>query len=423
MELTFLDARQGDAIWVRWGEGRQLLVDMGTSGTGRALADRFRALPEDQRAFELLVVTHVDTDHIGGVLTGLVDPAEPVPVTFADVWFNGWEHLNGLVPADERSALEPMGGVQGELLTTWLRDHAWNDAFGRAAVVRTDTTLPRVELPDGLTITVLAPVQERLTELVPEWQLAVAAALEKGTLTDVSPGLEPMGPSTAPTLESAVDLALLSEDPFKVDGSKANAASIALVLEHDGKRALLTGDATASELLGGLALLGAGERVPLDLVKLPHHGSRNNVSRAAGPGRRLPALGVLERRHDVPAPGRDRGLARRPRRGPGAAPGVQRAQHVQPVVGTVRVAGPVRLHHDVRRRGRRCDGRPLLRSGPVEPAQQQEEHHEAEHQHDHADDRTDEGAALLGRHRGRRPRGAANRRPRPARPSRGRRRG
>jgi hypothetical protein len=279
VELTFLDARQGDAIWVRWGEGRQLLVDMGTSGTGRALADRFRALPEDQRAFELLVVTHVDTDHIGGVLTGVVVPADPVPVTFADVWFNGWEHLNGLVPADERSPLEPMGGVQGELLTTWLRDHAWNDAFGRGAVVRTDTTLPSVELPDGLTITVLAPVQERLADLVPEWQLAVAAALEKGTLTDVSPGLEPMGPSTAPTLESAVDLALLSEDPFKVDGSKANAASIALVLEHDGKRALLTGDATASELLGGLALLGAGDRVPLDLVKLPHHGSRNNVSR------------------------------------------------------------------------------------------------------------------------------------------------
>jgi hypothetical protein len=195
------------------------------------------------------------------------------------VWFNGWEHLNGLVPADERSPLEPMGGVQGELLTTWLRDHAWNDAFGRGAVVRTDTTLPSVELPDGLKITVVAPVQERLADLVPEWQLAVAAALEKGTLTDVSPGLEPMGPSTPPTLESAVDLALLSEDPFKVDGSKANAASIALVLEHDGKRALLTGDATASELLGGLALLGAGGRVPLDLVKLPHHGSRNNVSR------------------------------------------------------------------------------------------------------------------------------------------------
>jgi hypothetical protein len=280
VELTFLDARQGDAVWVRWGEGRQLLVDMGTSGTGRAIADRFRALPEGQRAFELLVVTHVDTDHIGGVLSGLVDPDEPVPVTFADVWFNGWEHLHGLVPADERSPLEPMGGVQGELLTTWLRDRAWNDAFGRAAAVRTDTELPTVELPDGLTITVLAPVQQRLTDLAPEWQLAVEAALESGRLTDVSPGLESLGPSTPPTLETVLDLELLSEDPSAADSSKANAASIAFLLEHDGKRALLTGDATSAELLGGLALLDGGERVPVDLVKLPHHGSRNNVSRA-----------------------------------------------------------------------------------------------------------------------------------------------
>jgi hypothetical protein len=285
VDLTFLDARQGDAIWVRWGEGRQLLVDMGTSGTGRGIAERFRALPEDERAFELLVVTHVDTDHISGVLTGLVDPDGPVPVTFADVWFNGWEHLNGQVPVDHRSPLEPMGGVQGERLTTWLRDHAWNAAFGRAAVIRSETELPRVELPDGLTITVLAPVQQRLTDLIPEWHDAVEAALAKGTLTDVSPGLQAMGPSTPPTLESRFDLELLSDDEFKVDTSKPNAASIALLLEHDGKRALLTGDAIASEILGGLALLRAGtglaaaDRVPVDLVKLPHHGSRNNVSR------------------------------------------------------------------------------------------------------------------------------------------------
>jgi hypothetical protein len=279
VELTFLDARQGDAIWVRWGDGRQLLVDMGTSGTGRAIAERFRALPEAERAFELLVVTHVDTDHIGGVLTGLVDPDEPVPVAFGDVWFNGWEHLNGQVPAEQRSPLEPQGGVQGERLTSWLREHAWNAAFDRAAVVRSDTDLPRIELPDGLTLTVLAPVQQRLTDLIEEWHDAVEVALDKGTLEEVSPGLESMGPSTPPLLESAVDLELLSEDPSPVDSSRPNAASIALLLEHDGKRALLTGDATASELVGGLALLDEG-RVAVDLVKLPHHGSRNNVSRA-----------------------------------------------------------------------------------------------------------------------------------------------
>ncbi len=279
MDLTFLDARQGDAVWVRWGQGRQLLVDMGTSRTGRGLAERFRALPEGQRAFELLVVTHVDVDHIGGVLTGLVEPDAPVPVSFADVWFNGWEHLHGQVPADERSPLEPMGGVQGERLTTWLRDHAWNAAFERAAVLRTDAELPRVELPDGLTITVLAPTQQRLADLVAEWRDAVEHALERGTLDEVSPGLEPMGPSTPPVLDTVVDLEILSEDPFEPDPSRPNATSIALLLEHEGRRALLTGDATSAELLGGLGLLAPPGRVPVDLVKLPHHGSRNNVSR------------------------------------------------------------------------------------------------------------------------------------------------
>jgi len=285
VDLTFLDARQGDAIWVRWGGGRQLVVDMGTAGAGRAIADRFRALPDTGRAFELLVVTHIDIDHIGGVLTGLVDPHHPVPVAFADVWFNGWEHLNGLVPAEVRSPLEPMGGVQGERLTTWLRSHAWNAAFHRAAVVRTETELPVVELPDGLTVTVLAPVQQRLTELIVEWRDAVEAALQKGKLDDVSPGLEPMGPTTPPTLESAIDLQILSEDASPVDSSQPNATSIALMLEHEGKRALLTGDSTAAELLGGLRLLrekqglASGARVPFDLVKLPHHGSRSNVSR------------------------------------------------------------------------------------------------------------------------------------------------
>jgi Metallo-beta-lactamase superfamily len=280
VELQFLDAREGDAIWVRWGAGHQLLVDMGTHGTGTRLAERFRALPEGERAFDLLVVTHVDTDHIGGVLSGVVEPDQPVPgLTFDDVWFNGWEHLHGLVPADERSPLEPMGGVQGEKLTTWLRAHAWNAAFGRAAVVRAPDALPRRELADGLSLTVVAPVQERLTDLVDGWREDVEEALDKGTLDEVSPGLESMGPSAAPMLESIVDLDLLAEVPSPADGSKPNAASITLLLEWRGRRVLLAGDATASELVAGLALVDGDVPVRADLVKLPHHGSRNNVSR------------------------------------------------------------------------------------------------------------------------------------------------
>jgi beta-lactamase superfamily II metal-dependent hydrolase len=50
--------------------------------------------------------------------------------------------------------------------------------------------------------------------------------------------------------------------------------------EYDGKRAILTGDARGDKVLNGLdqkRLLKQG-RLHVDLLKLPHHGSQNNVA-------------------------------------------------------------------------------------------------------------------------------------------------
>jgi len=282
LDLQFLNARQGDAIWIRWGGGHQIMIDMGTHATGVALADRLRVLPEEQRAFDLLVVTHVDTDHIGGVLSCVSDPEVPVPaLTFADVWFNGFEHLSGKTPATDGVRLEPMGGAQGEALSKWLRHQAWNEAFHRAPVVRTEVApLPRVDLGDGLSLTVLGPTQPRLEDLKPDWTAEVEAAIDRGDLEEVSPGLERLGPSVPPVLESAVDLEILADTASGVDPSKANGSSITLLLEWEGRRVLLTGDAYAREVAEGLALVDGGVPVALDLFKLPHHGSANNLSRA-----------------------------------------------------------------------------------------------------------------------------------------------
>jgi glyoxylase-like metal-dependent hydrolase (beta-lactamase superfamily II) len=79
LSVRFLPARQGDAIWVTWGDGHQLMIDMGTEQVGKQLAARLAALPEEERRFELLVVTHVDADHIGGVLTCVADTDDPIP--------------------------------------------------------------------------------------------------------------------------------------------------------------------------------------------------------------------------------------------------------------------------------------------------------------------------------------------------------
>jgi hypothetical protein len=281
LSLTMLPARQGDALWLRWGDPKRpnkMLIDMGTEEVGEQVRERLLALPEGDRRIELLVVTHVDRDHIGGVLTCLAD-AEPIPgLVLGDVWFNGFPHLDG---KSVRSTLEPMGPAQGERLAAWLTQQPWNRAFDGAPVQRAPgQALPSIELAGGLRLVVLTPTPERLRALKPVWQAEVAEALRKGTLTTVSPGLEPMGPKTPPVLEDSGDLAALANKPTARDTSQTNGSSIALLLTYRGRSLLLAGDAFADDLIAGIQAMGADHPLALDAFKLPHHGSQSNVTTA-----------------------------------------------------------------------------------------------------------------------------------------------
>src|SRR3712207_1874973 len=92
--ITMLPGGRGDSLWIEYGPAAAphiVIVDGGIPGTERVLRGRLEALPANRRRVELVVVTHIDIDHIGGVLGLLTDP---VPgLTIGDVWFNGWKHL------------------------------------------------------------------------------------------------------------------------------------------------------------------------------------------------------------------------------------------------------------------------------------------------------------------------------------------
>ena len=121
--IEMLPARQGDALWIEYGSDaglRRVLIDAGTPGAWEAVRARIARLPPAERRLELLVVSHIDNDHIGGVLPMLED-AE-LGLELGDVWFNAYRHLP--------QTLEPMGPVEGERLTKLLVDggHHWNEA-------------------------------------------------------------------------------------------------------------------------------------------------------------------------------------------------------------------------------------------------------------------------------------------------------
>jgi hypothetical protein len=85
---------------------------------------------------------------------------------------------------------------------------------------------------------------------------------------------------TRPTLDTKADLAFLADEPSRPDPSRSNGTSITLLLEWRKRRVLLTGDAFGADVVDGLSKLGEAGPVAIDVVKVPHHGSRANVSDA-----------------------------------------------------------------------------------------------------------------------------------------------
>ena len=283
LELTSLPAREGDALWIKWGDPLapfQMIIDMGTEAIGRSIRETMESLEPHQRKLELLVVSHIDRDHIGGVLTCLAE-AEPLEgLEVDDIWFNGFAHLSGESIAPSNSNLEAFGAVQGERLTEWLRTQNWNKAFEGKPVIR-ESEIKQVVLSDGLKLTVLGPTQERLAELEPTWIKEVHKALEKGSIDveSVSPGLESFGTDESPVLLVEEDLEKLAKSHNGRDHSAANGSSIALLLEYKEQKILLSGDAFSEDIADAIQATFPNEKLSLDVFKLPHHGSRNNVHR------------------------------------------------------------------------------------------------------------------------------------------------
>jgi len=67
LHVVFLDVGQGDAILIQTPSGRQVLVDGGPSGSV-LLTQMGRHMPFWDRALDLVLLTHSDTDHVSGLV-------------------------------------------------------------------------------------------------------------------------------------------------------------------------------------------------------------------------------------------------------------------------------------------------------------------------------------------------------------------
>jgi len=298
--LEALKAKHGDALMLHWGDAadpRLALIDGGPSGTwGTALRRRLDALrdaraPDDELPIRLLAVSHIDDDHIRGVLdlTNRLrerkESHQPLPYRIQELWHNSFDDLVGgdadqlfdasvaAVGGASHLTHGPPPGVLSRPAASVvasvgqgreLRDDAVvlelpvNRPAGpedRGMMLAGGVGAPLIDLGAGVTVRVVGPPRQRVVDLQRTWDSE----------------LERLGLAITPA-ERASAAAYIDESVY-------NLASLVLLVEAGGKRMLLTGDARGDDILAGLAdaeLLEDG-CCHVDLLKVPHHGSDRNV--------------------------------------------------------------------------------------------------------------------------------------------------
>jgi hypothetical protein len=290
-QLELLPAGQGDCLWIEYGpecNPHVVIVDGGVNTTFAALEERIGLALKQRDASELhvalLAVTHLDNDHIQGILKLLNESQHRV--TFGDIWFNGNRQLielprpayDGTTDALGSEANDALGFDEADALSAILAagELPWNESFGGAAVVvPPHGALPNRELDGGLKLTLLGPSTARLRELSLVWPSVLEAyTLQERTGVAEEPG-DALGrrDSWPPTWN----------DYESWDKKEANGSSIVLLVEYGDTACLLTGDAFAADIVTHIDRFkierGISGQLPLAALKMSHHGSARNNSR------------------------------------------------------------------------------------------------------------------------------------------------
>jgi hypothetical protein len=280
LDLELLPAKEGDAVLVSWGPPaarHRMLIDGGPATAYPEVSARLREVAA-AGPLDLVVLTHIDGDHIEGAL--LLTNDAGLSLGIAGYWFNGPAQLSPRLGAAEGEMLAALLGARGVPL---------NAAFGAAAVCAPKTgPRPRWSLPGGLVLTVLGPDPDDLEALRKGW----LPALRDGGLVFASEQAALKSLRSTARLTPATtflsggrdrpDVTRLARQPGRRDGSASNRSSIVLLAEYGECRLLLAGDATPAALTVAVRRLLAErdlDRLELTAFKLPHHSSNNNITK------------------------------------------------------------------------------------------------------------------------------------------------
>lgn len=317
INVKMYPAKDGDSFLISIGEEtkKHILLDCGYMETYRKfIKSDLYEIANRGESLDLLIVTHTDGDHISGAIKLLSENNNEKFIEIKEIWFNALDHLNIEKNEDveledsekeiliqeislgqgylkkinvEGISKEEISLEQGITLRGLIKsgNYNWNSMFDKKAILIENRKSIKI---GEIIITILSPNEAKLKDLSDKWKKELKRKKldfkfnENSYIYDAFELMQLTFDDKKTISSSLISLTSkkrtlddLYNQEFPIDTSVTNGSSIAILLEVYDKKLLFLADAHPDLLERELKKLNYDF---FDLIKIPHHGSNQNMT-------------------------------------------------------------------------------------------------------------------------------------------------
>jgi len=253
--MQVLQALSGDSIYISYhgynGKNHSILIDGGMPNTFQKSIKNILSTID---SLEYIFLTHIDRDHIGGILK-LLDSQ------YIDKIQNIYFNSGNIIGIKDSKLVSESAGIS-------LIEH-----INKSSKIKTnkkEITIDTVFDLGGLRISFFSPTYDAIINFNKSFNLGKIK--EEALISDSK---------TIDTKETICNLANIEFKEKKLIHDPANGVSLAMFLEYKSKRILLLGDAKDSIVINTLKekKYSISNKLKVDYIKLSHHGSKYHTSK------------------------------------------------------------------------------------------------------------------------------------------------
>lgn len=316
--IKMFPAKNGDCFLVSLGlENRKhILIDCGYAETYNTfLKPELETIVENNEMIDLMVISHVDQDHILGAISFLRENNTNHFIEIGEIWHNSYRHLQfneekveSISPTEKEilnhvnrmgSSLinhnmnndddKDISSKQGSSLASLILEgqYPWNKSFDYNAV---NIDYKNIIENEFFKIHLLSPNTEKLNKLSDKWlrdlnDMKLGFSLSDEEIFDdayefhmirqTETEIKKTYISSNEDTDKFIENIILEDRKGDIDNSPMNGSSISIIIEYNSKQLLFLADAHPDLILDSILQLKNNQ---FDLIKVSHHGSAKNTT-------------------------------------------------------------------------------------------------------------------------------------------------